>query len=397
MRRYHWPFILFIAALLVWRLGSGFYTATMTLRPASFNQLPGWKHANQTTSLKTFQISCRTLLRQEPDRPAGGGVLPLHIKDWFAACKAAMLLDTKKVSPDRARRFFERWFTPMAFYKHRPVEGLFTGYYMPLFAGSLTPSAEYPIPVYALPKGTVTVQLSLFGNGFPARRLLGQVSHGELIPLPRRKAINQGAIADKADVLVWLKSRIDRLFLEIQGSGVVALSGGKTLALGYAGGNGAPYTPVGRVLIERGLLTKETASMQTIRQYLESHPEEMQEIIEQNESFVFFKRLKEEIALGAQGVALTPGYSLAVDRGFIPLGMPLWLNTTYPDISGHTRYRLQRLMIAQDTGGAIRGAVRGDVYWGATARAAAIAGRMKNQGVYWLLVPKSESETLNKH
>ena len=181
---------------------------------------------------------------------------------------------------------------------------------------------------------------------------------------------------------------MDRLNLEIQGSGVVKLPNDDELYLGYATGNGAAYTPVARVLIEQGVLTRDTASMQAIRAYFESHPNKTNAVIHRNKSFVFFRVLEKQIALGAQGVSLTSGYSLAVDRHFVPMGVPIWLSTTHPDKKYHHKRVLQRLMIAQDTGGAIRGMVRGDVYWGAGKRAESIAGRMRNQGQYWFLVPK---------
>src|SRR5262249_15594426 len=149
-------------------------------------------------------------------------------------------------------------------------------------------------------------------------------------PYHRREAINNGALKDKAPVLVWVNSHIDRLFLEIQGSGMVKLTDGRKLYLGYAGENGASYTPVGKNLIERGIMTKENASMQRIRAWLEAHPEDILPVTNTNHSFVFFRILKHSAALGAQGINLTAGYSLAVDRKWIPLGTPLWLDTTRP-------------------------------------------------------------------
>lgn len=186
---------------------------------------------------------------------------------------------------------------------------------------------------------------------------------------------------------MWVDNRIDRFFLEIQGSGVVELGSGEKVYVGYAAANGAKYTAIGRVLAKKGVIERKDLSMQAIRSYLEQHPKEMDEVLHQNKSFVFFRILKQQGALGAQGVALTPGYSLAVDRKWIPLGMPIWLDTTHPGVDSKT-HPLQRLMIAQDTGGAINGMVRGDVFWGAGSDATFIAGHMKNSGRYWLLVPK---------
>lgn len=366
----------------------------LELRPATFKSLPGWQQADLVQSLTTFKHSCKTFLRQDPQGRAGSHRIPLLVKDWQPACQAALAIH----HPDKqsARAFFEKWFTPVAFYNNRPVKGLFTGYYMPLLYGSLTKTREFNVPIYGLPSNLVTVNLGDFNSRYNHSRIVGRLQGNQLAPYPTRKQINEGAIHGKAPVLVWVNSAIDRLFLEIQGSGVVQLPDGRRLYVGYAGENGAPYTPVGRILVEKGIMTKKTASMQGIRAYLEAHPDEMDNIINQNKSFVFFRILKQTAALGAQGIALTPGYSLAVDRQWIPLGTPLWLSTTHPDKTHQDKKTLKRLMIAQDTGGAIRGMVRGDVFWGAGQTATDIAGKMKNRGRYWLLLPRHSIPHLPK-
>ena len=168
------------------------------------------------------------------------------------------------------------------------------------------------------------------------------------------------------------------------------------MALGYASQNGASYTAVGRVLIQQGVMTKDKMSMQGIRHYLESHPDQIDSVINQNKSFVFFEKLSDDLAVGVQEIPLTPGYSLAVDRRWVPIGVPIWLNTTRPAYQKNQQKKLQRLMIAQDTGGAIRGMVRGDVFWGAGDKAADIAGKMNNTGYYWVLLPKHSAHLLDK-
>ncbi|KTD65224.1 murein transglycosylase A [Legionella spiritensis] len=356
------------------------------LHPILFKQLPGWKEADLKKSLQAFKISCRTFMRQNPDNQAGSHKIPLKVRDWQPACKAALAMDS--ITDESARSYFQTWFTPVEFRDNRTVKGLFTGYYMPLLQGSIVKTNEYNVPIYALPDNLVSVNLDEFGQDYQHRRLTGRLKGNQLVPYHTRKQINQGAILNHAEVLVWVKSPIDRLFLEIQGSGVVQLPDGRRLYLGYAGENGAAYTPIGSVLIKRGAMTRKTTSMQTIRAYLEEHPEEIETVINQNKSFVFFRILKQSAALGAQGVALTPGYSLAIDRKWIPLGAPLWLNTTRPDEQHQDKQSLRRLMIAQDTGGAIKGIVRGDVFWGAGQNATNIAGKMKNDGHYWLLLPR---------
>jgi len=358
----------------------------MTIKPSSFKQLPGWDQADIQTSFTTFQVSCKAFLRQDPERPVGSAEIPMRAKDWQPACLAAAKI--KPVNEANARKFFKRWFQPVEFYNKKPVNGLFTGYYLPLLHGKMQRTAEYSVPIYGVPANMITLNLNDFGSDLPNRRLVGRFVNNKFVPFHNRAEINKGALKDKAPVLVWVNSHIDRLFLEIQGSGVVQLDTGETMYVGYAGENGASYTPVGKVLVERGIMTKQTASMQGIRAYLEANPEEILPVINRNKSFVFFQILHHSAAMGAQGVALTPGYSLAVDRKWIPLGTPLWLSTTRPVIDSDKPKKLQRLMIAQDTGGAIRGAVRGDVFWGAGDEATYIAGKMKNEGHYWLLLPK---------
>lgn len=366
----------------------------VALKQASFTQLPGWKSTKVKKSLTAFQVSCKTFLRQNPEQAVGSQHMALQAKDWHPACLAALKVDPQ--SEAAAREFFQTWFTPVEFFDKKPVQGLFTGYYMPLLHGSLTKTKKYNVPLYGLPSNMVTVNLADFDPALKGRRVVGRLSGNKLQPFYTRQQINNGAIANKAPVLVWVDNRIDRLFLEIQGSGTIELEDGQRIFVGYAGENGAPYTAIAKVLMDKGVMTKHNASMQHIRSYLDAHPEQMDAVLHQNKSFVFFRRLKDDAAQGAQGVSLTPGYSLAVDRKWIPLGVPLWLNTTRPDQQADDKKVFQRLMIAQDTGGAIRGQVRGDVYWGAGEKATFIAGHMKNPGHYWLLLPRHALSRLQK-
>ncbi len=360
-------------------------TQSTHLKVTSFKKLPGWSEANTLTSLKTFQSSCRTFLKQAPDTLVGNDVFKLKAKDWHPVCEVA--LSMKNSTKEEAKQFFQTWFKPVEFYNGKPITGLFTGYYFPTISGSLVKTEEYQVPIYGLPNDRVVLRLRDFDKTLPSRTLVGRVKGGDIIPYYTRQEITQGAVEGKSAILAWVKSPIDRLFIEIQGSGILALPNGKQLVLGYAGGNGAPYTAIGRVLIDKGVMTLDSASMQRIRAYLEAHPKEITPVINKNKSFVFFKILEQKGALGAQGLLLTPGYSMAVDQGFVPLGTPVWLKTTRPDERTNGTHPFNRLMVAQDTGGAIRGAVRGDIYWGEGARATEIAGKMKDYGRYWLLLP----------
>lgn len=350
-----------------------------TFRQVSFEQLPGWNSSRLQKSLLTFQTSCNSFIKQDPERVVGTDRIYLKVKDWQPACQAALAIDPN--DNDSAKLFFEKWFAPVEFFDKKPVKGLFTGYYLPLFKGSYNQSQQFNIPVYAMPKDLLSIDLSQFSTQYKNTKLFGRLDGNKLVPYYTREAINRGAIKGQAEVLLWLSSPIDRLFMEIQGSGIIELEDGKQVYLNYAGQNGAAYTSLAAVLIRKGVMTRETASMQGIRQYLEAHPEEQDAIINQNKSFIFFRKLSMEAALGSQGVALTPGYSLAIDREWVPMGAPLWLSTTVPSSKNPNKHNpMQRLMVAQDTGGAIRGKVRGDVFWGGGDRASIIAGHMKNEG-----------------
>lgn len=358
----------------------------LSFRKASFAQLPGWKTTDTKKSFLAFRTSCKAFLKQSPDKLVGSEYVDLQVKDWLPACNAAVTVNAD--SNIETQIFFQKWFTPVEFFDNKPVQGLFTGYYMPLLHGSLTKTDKYNVPLYGLPKKLVTANLDLFDPNLKNRRIRGRVENNKLLPFYTREEINNGAISKFTPVIAWLDSSIDRSFLEIQGSGIIELKGGSQLVVGYAAENGLPYTAIAKVLIDQGVMTRDNASMQRIRKYLEAHPDQLDRVLNQNKSFVFFEILRNKEALGTQGVALTPGYSLAIDRKWVPLGAPVWLNTTRPDHKSDQQKVFQRLMIAQDTGGAIKGVVRGDVYWGAGERATNIAGKMKNRGHYWLLLPK---------
>lgn len=361
------------------------------IKPVSFNALPGWDASDSRSSLKAFQTSCRAFLRQPANKEVGSLHVPLKAKDWWPSCRAALKLSNATES--QAKFFFEAWFQPAMLEDSKPLEGIFTGYYVPVHQGSLTKTAQYNVPIYGLPNNWVRFRLKDFDNNLPDRKIVGRIEGHAIVPFHTRAEINKGAISKVAPVLVWLDSEVDRLFLEIQGSGFIKLPDGSSMFIGYAGENGAAYSSIASVLIGRGVMTRDTASMQKIKAYFEEHPEQMREVIEHNKSFVFFSKQKKSIAMGAQGVYLTPEYSMAVDRAWIPLGMPLWLNTTKPveDLTVAESEPFNRLFVAQDTGGAIRGPIRGDVFWGTGKKAGAIAGRMKNKGVYWLFLPRKEA------
>lgn len=380
------PFLLF-TALILGLMTWWFAPPKPMFRRVPFAQLPGWQTTKLNHSLRTFQTSCRAFLKQEPEQVVGTEAITLQAKDWHSVCEAAL-----KINPELSeavQHFFEKWFVPVEFYHNKAQDkGLFTGYYMPSIKGSYTKTKEYSVPIYEVPSDLLTIDLGLFVPHMKNRKLVGRLVGNQVVPYYTRAQINHGAIKKTAKVLLWIHSPIDRLFLEIQGSGVIEFEDKSQIVIGYDGQNGAPYTAIAGVLIKKGVMTKDTASMQAIKRYLEENPQELNPVINQNKSFVFFRKLNIPAALGSQGVALTPGYSLAIDKQWIPMGTPLWLNTTRPASDNpNVNKPLHRLMIAQDTGGAIKGRVRGDVFWGEGEKATLIAGHMKNRGHYWLLLP----------
>ncbi len=358
----------------------------LVLRAAGFADLPGWRDDSHFEAAVALRRSCAALGKLPDERPIGPGGLAGAAGDWRDICAAA-----EAVSGDTARDFFETWFRPFAVANNDDQEGLFTGYYEASLDGAREPGNGYATPLLARPDDLVTVALGAFRDDLKGRRVAGRVVDGRLRPYPSRAEIEAGALAGRGLELVWVDDPVDAFVLHIQGSGRVALAGGGELRLGYAGQNGHPYTAIGRDLIAAGALTRESVSMQSIRAWLAANPARAQDMMDRNASYIFFRELSGAGPVGAQGVALTPGRSLAVDRKFMPLSAPVWLDTVVPDAAGGER-ALRRLLIAQDTGGAIRGPVRGDVFWGHGDAAAEIAGRMKRRGRYFLLLPRAVAE-----
>ncbi|MDP6873716.1 MAG: MltA domain-containing protein [Alphaproteobacteria bacterium] len=361
----------------------------MDYRPVPFTALDGWTRDDHAAALAAFLLSCERIGKWPDERRLGGrdGVAG-QAADWSAACRAARGVETGQPVP--ARRFFEDFFQAVAVSSGGRRSGLFTGYYEPTLRGSRVRAAPYTVPLYALPQDLVKVDLGEFSEDLAGKRIVGRLQGRRLRPYHERQGIAAGALAGQALELVYVDSAVDAFFLHIQGSGRVELAAGGEMRLGYAGGNGRRYYAIGRELIKRGILNKDQVSMQSIRAWLRANPEQGRAVMDLNPSFIFFRELHGPGPVGALGVALTPGRSIAVDRRLIPLGVPIWLQASRPSADpGHGERPLHRLVLAQDTGGAITGGVRGDMFWGHGDRAAAIAGRMKHPGEWFLLLPKA--------
>lgn len=266
-------------------------------------------------------------------------------------------------------------------------EGLVTGYYQPMLKGSRQRSEKYPYPLYGKPDDLITVELASLYPELANKRVRGRLVENRLVPYYNRAEIEQEPFPLQGRELLWVDDVIDLFFLQIQGSGIVQLENGEQIPVGYADQNGHAYQSIGRVLIERGELTADKASMQGIKDWAYSHPGELRALLDSNPSYVFFRELPAGLPgpLGALGVPILAGRSVAIDPRYIPLGAPLFLATTYPN---STR-PLKRMMLAQDTGGAIKGGVRADFYWGSGHAAGQQAGAMKQRGRIWVLLPRT--------
>ncbi len=357
------------------------------LTPARFDELPGWREDALADALPPLLAACRALLAKAPGTALEPGDLGRTVDAFRPPCAQARRLPPG--DHEAARAFFEAAFAAFAVSNHEQATGLFTGYYEPTLAGSRTRSERFKVPLLRRPRELVAVDLGRFREEWKGQRLAGKVEDGVLVPFADRAAIDAGALAGRGLELAWVEDPVEAFFLHVQGSGRVELAEGGTLRVGYAAQNGHPYVAIGRELVARGEMTLAEVSLQSIRAWLAAHPEDVPALLAKNPSYVFFRELQEPGVVGSLGTMLTPERSLAIDRRYLPLGAPLFLATTTPAPDPATPdLPWNRLMIAEDTGGAIRGPVRGDVFWGPGEAAEERAGRMKHPGKLWLLLPR---------
>jgi membrane-bound lytic murein transglycosylase A len=357
----------------------------LTLEKSSFDQLPGWNNDAQGEAVIALQRSCAPIMKKDRNDNLGVGDFAGTAAAWQGICQD--LADAVPLTDIEARAFFQAHFTPYEMQGGNGPEGLFTGYYEPTLHGSYRKHGHYTVPIYGRPNDLVTVNLGEFKPGLEGEHIVGRVDKDkDLVPYYDREEIEDGALKKQHKEIVWVDNAVDAFFLHVQGSGRIEMDNGKTLRVGYAAENGQTYTAIGRALVARGALDKSDVSMQSIRDWLEQNPDDAADVMDINASYIFFRKLKgDDGPLGAEGVPLTPRRSLAVDRKVVPYGVPIWLDAEDPDGAEN----MQQLMVAQDTGGAIVGAVRGDFFWGAGDEAAHKAGLMKSKGRAWVLLPKA--------
>jgi membrane-bound lytic murein transglycosylase A len=335
--------------------------------PVGFERLSGWAQDHVAAALPAFLRSCARFLNREDAAPSDAAASSIdfgRVGDWRPLCQAAGALPPN--DDMAARQFFEGEFVPFAIADYGTREGLFTGYYEIELNGSRYPHGGFQTPLYRKP--------------------------ADLGPRPPTRAeIEDGALAGRGLELLWVDDSVDAFLLQIQGSGRVRLSGGGSLRVGYDGQNGHPYVPIGRLLIERGVIPRNKLTMPAIRSWMRQDPKAGAALRRENPSYVFFREVKGDGPIGAEGVVLTGERSIAVDHAFLAFGMPVWLEADERFGAGD---RVRRLMVTQDSGGAIKGPVRGDVFWGTGDAAGMRAGVMNASGRYYVLLPRAVARRL---
>ncbi|HEX7791544.1 MAG TPA: MltA domain-containing protein [Afipia sp.] len=355
--------------------------------PLDWNEVVGWTDDDPLPAFKTFRASCKPIAAQK-EPVADSKALGTSLRDPCIAARAEDISDSGK-----AREFFERQFRPLLISRVGEDAGFVTGYYEPIVDGSRVQTDVYTVPVYRRPSNLFVRGFSQASVSLPNKgQVFRKIGRRKLVPYYDRGAIEDGAIAGRGLEVVWLKSQTDLLFIQIQGSARIRLEDGSMVRINYDAHNGYPYTPVGRVLIERNIVPKDQMSMQRIREYMEQNPDAASELRRQNKSYVFFREVPlsaTDEAVGAQGVPLTAGRSIAVDKSLHVYGTPFFIEGSLPIESDTSNTPFRRLMVAQDTGSAIIGPARADIYFGAGADAGRVAGRLKNPARFVMLLPKS--------
>jgi membrane-bound lytic murein transglycosylase A len=361
--------------------------------PVDWAGLDGWASDDHATAFAAFLESCRALSggRQPPAEPTA-------IADALRAV-CARAFAAVPLEEEGARKFFENNFRPLRISKLGDAEGFLTGYYEPIYEGSRVPTGEFTAPLYRRPPNLAVAGRRKLGDAFPSKGVkVGlRVGRRKLVPYYDRGQIEDGALDGWHLEICWLRSEVDVLFAQIQGSARIRLEDGTILRVNYDSHNGWPYTPVGRPLIERKIFTKDEVSMQRIRDWMEANPDQAKEVRRLNKAYVFFRITdlsNQDEAVGGQGVPLMPGRSIAVDRSLHAYGTPFFIAADLPITNDRAGTKFRRLMFAQDTGSAIVGPARADIYFGAGDEAGRMAGRIRNAGQFVMLIPREVDPVL---
>src|SRR5215831_13952534 len=359
--------------------------ADAALEPAGWDELDGWRSDDHASAFATFQASCRPIVRSKSsndERPVRAALQTVCAR----AVKAGPL------GRETARHFFETNFVPIRIRKLGDAAGFLTGYYEPIVDGSRFPTREFTVPLYRRPPDLLAAGATQPGGPFPnTGRAFRRNADGDLVPYYDRGEIEDGALDGRHLEICWLRNSTDALFIQIQGSARVKLEDGTMLRLNYDAHNGYPYMPVGRVLIDRNIIPREEMSMHRIREWMQANPDDAKDVRRQNRSVVFFRIVglnDDREPLGAQGIRLSAGRSIAVDKALHVYGTPFFIEADLPLNGTRASTPFRRTMIAQDTGSAIVGPARADLYFGAGEEAGQIAGRVRQPGQFALLLPR---------
>lgn len=355
--------------------------------PVNWGEVPGWADDDQLAAFGTFLASCRPIAAQKGN-PNTTKAIGDSLKEPCAAARSASV-----TTAAQARAFFEQNFVPLRISKLGEPEGFVTGYYEPILEGSRTKSEKFPVPIYRRPSNLFVRGFKQDAGSLPNKgEVFRKIGRRKLVPYYDRAQIEEGILDGRGLELAYLKNFTELLFMQIQGSARIRLEDGSTVRLNYDSHNGQSYLPVGRVLIDRGIIPREEMSMQRIRDYMDANPEAAKEVRRQNKAYVFFREVKlsdKEEAVGAQGIPLTAGRSIAVDRFLHVYGTPFFIEANLPIETEKSQTPFRRLMISQDTGSAIIGPARADLYFGAGLEAGKVSGRLKHGARFVMLVPKS--------
>ncbi len=352
--------------------------SNVVLKKITFSQLKGWNVDDFSEVVPVFAKNCQAVLKNK-NTYIYNSAIKIRTVDYKRACEK---FKTTEISNGaQMKKFIETEFAPYAVSDKGVFDGKFTSYYEAVSHASFEKSSKYKFPIYGRPNDLIEINLKDFDNSLPNTRLVGRVAGKKFIPYYNRREIENNGIS--APVLMWGDDLVDIHFMQIQGSAIAVMDDGSELRIGFADGNGRQFKGIGSILLQKGLIKPEDASMIKIREWLRKNPQKAAEIMAENERFIFQRLVDADGPVGAMGLSLTAGRSMAVDNKYIPLGAMLWLDTTDPD-----KNKIEKVVFAQDIGSAIKGVVRGDYFWGHGENALAQAGRMNAVGKYYLLAPK---------
>lgn len=355
----------------------------------SFDDLPLWHDdaSHAAGAMQAFHHGCEGLARRNYQLILPPSLPPVAPEAWKKLCLMAAQLNDQWTSAQKTRLFFENFFTPFEW--RSKTDSLLTGYYEPQLDGALTQKGQFNVPLYGRPRDLVRMDSHLFGDK-KGEVFWGKIQKNEFVPYETRGEIMKHGLAGRAPVLAWVANETDAFFLAVQGSGRIRLEDGEVMRLGYEARNGYPYRSLGKKMAQEQLLENHELSYRHIRAFFDAHPHEMERLLAHNPSYIFFRILDVEHSqgpVGSFGVPLVAEHSLAIDPSFVPLGLPLWIATLHP----HDNIPMARLMMALDTGSAIKGARRGDIFWGTGESALTKAAATKQQGQFFILIPKMEA------